>query len=781
MGLMVLLALAGFALWVHLAQFSAILEWDSYVFVIIGRQVRHGFLPYRDLWEMKPPAVFYYLAAVFAVLPEALWSIRFADFTLYLLAAAAFYAVCRMEANRLIAALGTGAWLYFAHHQWFNLGGVYTEEYAAIGAVFAVAAAARYGRSGRPRAAFLTGIAVAGATLCKHPGAAAVLPAFILMTRRPSLRGFLAFVLGGAVPVVLVVAYFWYRGAFADFLDCNVWTLMSYGKLTASRPDWISTRLPELWHRSWEMLQPYPLLLGSIGVGLPVCLLRPTRLRFAAVAWVAIDFLGVAVQNHYYQHHYIQVFPSVCLLGTLALAWVLQPRPAERWSVVAVRLALAGALAVIAAPGLRQVVLQRQEIVRQQWALLLSGPQAWPRSPTRPFEEEVGAYIRDRTAPGDRLHVHGWNGTALGTYWAADRPVASQYFYDLGFPPDKQLADLERNAPAYVVVISRPPFLLLTPWLAADYSIETVKWRDYPAEIWVRTQTDSFAAGASTDLALAPALGGLTLPPQPLASADAAPRRSQRRRGQWTSPVLPVRSDDGKVFIDWNPRADLAWNRGGLGFPRAGSSAGGADVRALLGVPTPTGVWISRPPSAPHSVTLSLGFPAVVDTLVLVPGDARPAVSDRCRDATVLRARFAGDVPHDLDFQSVDGQWESRPNGDRVFHFSPQAAGALRLTATSTSCGFESGLRRIRIPAAGMGVAVRYRTGAAPPLDDIPWVSVNDGDEQLWVPARGYVQVQYELWSDYLDFGPVLRTAQVGRVRFEAREVQRSGNSVEDH
>lgn len=53
---------------------------DSHVYLLIGKWITAALLPYRDAFEVKPPGTFYYVAALFSVLPTALWSRRFADF-----------------------------------------------------------------------------------------------------------------------------------------------------------------------------------------------------------------------------------------------------------------------------------------------------------------------------------------------------------------------------------------------------------------------------------------------------------------------------------------------------------------------------------------------------------------------------------------------------------------------------------------------------------------------------------------------------------------------------
>jgi hypothetical protein len=117
-------------------------------------------------------------------------------------------------------------------------------------------------------------------------------------------------------------------------------------------------------------------------------------------------------------------------------------------------------------------------------------------------------------------------------------------------------------------------------------------------------------------------------------------------------------------------------------------------------------------------------------------------------------------------FAPVAGTWEVLDAGARRLRFAPRVASALRVVSTVGSCGAIGGIRRLRVRASGTGIIVRYRSGVGPHLDDAPWHVLDDRDEPLWPPTDRYVQVQYELWSRYADVTPVLRWAQVGRLRF---------------
>src|SRR5262249_4247775 len=125
---------------------------------------------------------------------------------------------------------------------------------------------------------------------------------------------------------------------------------------------------------------------------------------------------------------------------------------------------------------------------------------------------------------------------------------------------------------------------------------------------------------------------------------------------------------------------------------------------------------------------------------------------------------FGGDG---ADLTPLTGTWEAA-NGTSTYRFSaPQALSALRIVATPAVPSRPVGVQRVRVPAVGMGVAVRYRTGPTPDLDAVPWVAVEDAEGPLVVPAQRYVQIQCEMWSNYAGRSPLLRALRIGRLRFQ--------------
>src|SRR6185436_19057743 len=103
------------------------------------------------------------------------------------------------------------------------------------------------------------------------------------------------------------------------------------------------------------------------------------------------------------------------------------------------------------------------------------------------------------------------------------------------------------------------------PWLASEYSLEAVKWHDYPARIFARTKERPFTDGLPVGVTPAPNVAGLTLSDTQVPQ-DSLQMLPAPRRGVWTAPSLRIMSDDGTLTVDWNPRDDLAFNVDGHGL-----------------------------------------------------------------------------------------------------------------------------------------------------------------------------------------------------------------------
>jgi hypothetical protein len=759
-------AIAAIVFWVHLFEFKGENRWDSAAFLAIGKLLQRGLLLYRDLWDTKPPGIYIYQSAVFAVLPIEVWSLRLTDYLLYVAAGAVFYRLCTVAARWPLALAGTAVWLTVAHHPSFNIAGFYTEEYAAICAIGAVAAATRYWRHGGLGWVIVSGVGIAAAVIFKHPGIACAVPVAVLLSGRRPLVALPLAAFSAAVPIVLVVGYFWWHGALAPFLDCQlVQLLVQHGVLDDPHPKPLSFRVQELGWKTYALLRLYTALFWPAAFGSIVCLLRPNRFRLAALLWMLTDLLLIGAQKFYFEHYYIQIFPSAVLVGVIGAAWLLQSRAREGWLVAAPRLALCVAVAAFAWIELNSLLARRQPVLNKAWAALRAGPASWPQHPGGALEEDVGRYLNERTSPDDRIFIFE-TGTGLAVFWTADRLPASRYIFSIipqGSPARQieQLAELERTRPAYIAITGNWAWRYFTPYLLANYTLATVRSGEYRMEIWARNDRVGFASGALDGLSADAQRGGLVLPGPPAPPAAPLLEADHSVTGTWTSPVIEVVGGGGELALNWNPRRDLAANPSAIGMPNAVASTtlAGSDPKAVLGAPTRSGRWSTFPKPGPQSLTIDFGFPAVADRValrsVLNPDDT---VAERFH-------LLAGDGRG--GFAPLDGEWEPAADGNATYRFAPQALSSLRIIATPVDAQRAVALQRVRVTAVGMGVGVRYRTGLAPDLSAAPWVAVEDEEEVRVIPAQRYVQIECDVWSSYQGRSPVLRELQVGRLLFQ--------------
>ena len=77
--------------------------WDESTFIIMGSHVLEGHLPYLELFDIKPPGIFFALAGVMSVFGENLLAVRFFGTFCLLVSAIAGYAIAIRQTTPLIA------------------------------------------------------------------------------------------------------------------------------------------------------------------------------------------------------------------------------------------------------------------------------------------------------------------------------------------------------------------------------------------------------------------------------------------------------------------------------------------------------------------------------------------------------------------------------------------------------------------------------------------------------------------------------------------------------
>ena len=210
---------------------------DSGLFAYYGQQILHGRLLYRDLWDEKPPGVYYVNAAALLLLGENTWAIWWLNVVWIATSASLLFLILSRLVGMAPAGLACLLFLLLAMYPGYFLGGNFTEVYALLPQVLAVGILANYLSSRKAGWVFALGAVTAAAFLFKPTyialGSVAFLTGLFLDLCRKAFRGALlniaAYAAGLALPLGLVALYWAANGVLQE----AVFAIFTYNLLYA--------------------------------------------------------------------------------------------------------------------------------------------------------------------------------------------------------------------------------------------------------------------------------------------------------------------------------------------------------------------------------------------------------------------------------------------------------------------------------------------------------------------------------------------------------------------
>lgn len=445
-----------------------------------------GLLPYRDTIDVKQPASFFLIAAVFRV-SRSIRAVH-AAYAIWLLlgapaiwiAARALYRDGRDEADNrdaragdpraLAPAIATSLYLFTAGLFDFNYAAWLMPPYAWSFALLCLGLHDRRTRGVRWH--LLAGLFASLAYLFKAQAVvlALLFPAMFLWARRrgepgASWRAWPAWIAGAALGVLPLAAFYASRRALPD-LARGLFPLGDAAAYSAGSTA-LKTYLGALWYVPSQHLRVFPLAI-TLGVAALVGVRRaaagPAQIAnhpslVPALLFYGASVLGCSIGTRFFIHYLPQCLPAAALLGA---------HPAARDWLLAPRAALASRAAYVAS--------RAHAALATGLLLFLLGSipfldEILPDNRGSPDVEAAGKYVRARTTPGEHLFVWGWPG--WGVYYFSERRSPSAIFKVLGqvttyndntgfssshairFKPgplaDRLLADLRARPPSFIV------------------------------------------------------------------------------------------------------------------------------------------------------------------------------------------------------------------------------------------------------------------------------------------------------------------------------------------
>ncbi|HEY2743053.1 MAG TPA: glycosyltransferase family 39 protein [Polyangia bacterium] len=410
-----LLALAALFVTAQVVRSVEPLALDQALFACFTRFVPRGLLPYRDLFDSKPP-LFLYSYALANLLPgglvRAIWLLE----SLWLLATMALAFVLARRVWDRWAGLGAAALVFVA--EWTpGWGGWWSraqaDEFVALPLLGAALLAWR--AIDDERLAVWAGVLTGVAGLFKVPSMAVAaawpLTWLLVAGARPALRRTLAMTLGLFAPWLLASAWFAAHGAFGAFID-GVFVYHRYNAAFIA-PPW-SEVVPE-FVRTLVVAGAAPLAAAAVGLAFAA-----PKERIWLGTWIATTTLAVMLERQLAGYQYLLAMPAFAVAGGFGVARIVRDR---RRAIVAV--GLAGLCALVALEAVRWTRAYGPDaralggaITRDEFLAGFEGT----FSPAT--EEQAARWLDEHSAPGDGILV--W-GLSPGIYALADRHPVTRY------------------------------------------------------------------------------------------------------------------------------------------------------------------------------------------------------------------------------------------------------------------------------------------------------------------------------------------------------------------
>lgn len=432
---------------------------------------------YGDLWISRPQGIFFVYAGIFDLFGTGATAFRFAAWiavTLTLIAVWGFTRMCAAPLAANLAAIGFAVASSLPNLEGYTAN---AEMFMGLPAALAALWLLRIGRTGWPKWQLLgVGVLIGIAIALKPSGAVMILVAWLFIAlidgavpARTIARRLAWVTAGVAVIGVGLLIHGWMLG-WSDFFYATIsYRLSAQSAATVG----VQHNLEAMARLAWRasaliglvvllLAFRYRAELGRLGASLnrrPAFsrLVRPGPWWRGGAAWrlpgrprddgklllrlwMLGGLAGASIGGDWWSHYLIQVIAplSVWIGWTLALVWPSIAGPARAILATAT-------VALLAAPF---------------WVLAYGSPddmaEAMFSHPGYPAQDEIAAYLRERTEPGAAIYV-AFDQAAI--YYLADRPPAYRHLYD------QELRGIPGSYSDLITIIQgddRPEFIVST-------------------------------------------------------------------------------------------------------------------------------------------------------------------------------------------------------------------------------------------------------------------------------------------------------------------------------
>ena len=445
---------------------------DQGIYALVARGITEGDMPYRDVWDFKPPGIYLIYALARALFGAGQHGIRLIEISGLLLTSWGIVVLARRWWDDPLLGIFAAALAALVHAQldfWHSaqpetFGGMLTVAGLIVGA----------GRDKtKPWHYLAAGVLFGMAGLLKPPlaGGGAVLALWAAYHKK-TWRPIGLVLLGGVLPFALCLAWFAAKGALTELYQTLFVFTPHYTALGHK-----DQALPAMiFYAMMQWLQNFCSFI-TLGVLLALAQWRVIWARShidLLLGVIGIQLLGVALQGKFFPYHYAALWPVTALIaaaGWLGLFRWADARGAKSLAAVVLAMLVGGSVKTATkdvhesfwrrtARRFRVTLLDRDDQAAIDGMATVADVNA-------AGNRDIAAEVRSRTSAGDYVYIWGFE---PHVYDMAERKLASRYIYNVpqrvDWAADATRAELMRHlqarSPAVIVVADNDVFPMVT-------------------------------------------------------------------------------------------------------------------------------------------------------------------------------------------------------------------------------------------------------------------------------------------------------------------------------
>jgi hypothetical protein len=420
---------------------------DQSIYAVVAREMANGGVPYRDVWDFKPPGIFFVYWLAQSLFGQNMLAPRLLEMVSVAATGGAFiYLSSQLLGSRLPGLMAAAlAALLHAQLEFWHTG--QPESFGATVTIVALACIVIEPRTTRGRllASLAAGALFGAAFLFKPPlGGSAVLAVAYLL-RKGRLAGqpltvlappIVAMTLGALLPLMLCAGWFMSHGGW----EALRWTFAEFTPGYTKLGWAYRSPLDSLSYALKESLFKFSLLV-PFGIAVMACTrsihTREREAIFLVAGTVLVQLCGVALQAKFFPYHYGATLPLLAWLGAIGLykLWLR----ARRQALTVVIFLVATFSLVAMRTGVRDIPgsFWERSLLRTQYVLGLGEVKTRAQLDATLYraadfnliaDRLVGQVIAQSTPPSARIFVWGFE---PAIYWFAKRPIASKFIYNV--------------------------------------------------------------------------------------------------------------------------------------------------------------------------------------------------------------------------------------------------------------------------------------------------------------------------------------------------------------